>query len=164
MERDGATAQHVATSAPAEPERPEPPPPAAPQEASGPDARGAMDESLDKEFQFASLEGSEVVDEDVGRVIDFEESKVEQKEDSPDGQFIVNPFQSEEVESEEQDSVEEPPRAPAAASPPPQPQPSAGQDDDSVTVTVPVYLKRSQMRKTVPIKIELEILLGDEDS
>jgi signal recognition particle receptor subunit beta len=154
----------AATSAPPKPEparraaRPQP-------LETGPDTERRLEESPDKEFQFAPLESSQDVDEDVGRVIDFEETPVEEAADSQNGEFIVDPFRSKKAEPEQPEFEETPSLPPATASPPAaQPPPLPSHDDDSVTVTVPVYLKRSQLRKTVAIKIELEIQVGDEEA
>jgi len=151
-------------SVPSEPEKTETLPQTPPEDAKA-GTEKKMDDSLDKEFQFASLESSRDVDEDVGRVIDFEDTQVEEPADSQEGEFIVDPFQSKTAETEPPEPEEAISPPPATASPPPpQPSPVAGQDDEPITVTVPVCLKRSQMRKTVPIRIELEIQVDDEGS
>jgi hypothetical protein len=176
----------------------------------------ATDDSLDKEFQFASLEGGGSDDKDVGRTIEFEDTQSLEKSDQPDGEFIVNPFQSSKAKKKKpappptpSESAPEPrgesvrvatqkPPPPAAASPPKPPPPAAASPpkppsppaaasppkppsppaaapppkpssepiatDDAVTVTVPVFLSKSQTRKTVPIKVELEIHLTDEEA
>jgi signal recognition particle receptor subunit beta len=155
----------VATSAPPAPPKTAPAATQSPPMETGPDSKRKAADTPDKEFQFASLERSQEVDEDVGRVIDFEETLVEEDADSKNGEFIVDPFQSKKTESEEPESGETPSPPPVTASPPSAPpSPAASQDYDSVTVTVPVYLKRSQLRKTVPIKIDLEIQFENEES
>ena len=163
----GPDTPRVVTSAPSKPGKIETAPPMAqtPLGEANAGTEKKMDDSLDKEFQFASLESSREVDEDVGRVIDFDDTPVELPTDSQGGEFIVDPFQSKTAETEEPEPKEATSPPPRTASPPPgHPSPVASQDDEPVTVTVPVYLKRSQMRKTVPIKIELEIQVGDEEA
>jgi signal recognition particle receptor subunit beta len=120
------------------------------------------DDSVDKDFQFASLEGAEEMDEAVGRVVDFEDTEVEESDDSRGGDFIVDPFQKKAAEPELRKDVPSAPR-PASTPPPAPPSPTPEQDATPVTVTVPVYIRRSQMHKTVPIRIELEIQVGDEE-
>jgi signal recognition particle receptor subunit beta len=206
----------------------QPPPPVAASRPSAPDAspeekgtpatdRDPADRSLDREFEFASLESKSRDDEDVGRVIDFEDTQSLEKTEQPDGEFIVNPFQSSKLATKTQKPPPPPPVAskpipkrtaaeptreptpepspeptaapapeptarptpePTAASAPeptaaPAPEPTArptpepiqhpAPADDTVTITVPVFLTKSQMRKTVPIKVELEIQVGDEE-
>jgi len=165
----------------------------APQISPRPDSES--DEPMDRDFQFASLEKPSDAEGDVGRIIDFEETQTSEEPDQPDGEFIVDPFQtgkaSKPKKVDKRDTPPSPPAEPVPASPSlrgprpaepvpasplsppsppaepvtpsPSPPPLDDREDDSVTVTVPVSLKRSQIRKTVPIKIELEIEIGDEE-
>lgn len=127
---------------------------------------GESDESMDRDFQFAALEKASDAEGDVGRVIDFEETQTSEEPAPPDGEFIVDPFHTGKASKAKKTKKKDPPPPPLAepVPPPPLSPPLDDLEDDSVTVTVPVYLKRSQMRKTVPIKIELEIEIDDEEA
>ncbi len=162
-------------------ERAEPRPPmreSAPLETQVPDGRAheGQEESGDEAFRFVSLE-SGPVDEHVGRVIDLEiepEDEAGQVEGgASSGLFITDPCRSgaqgeddavetstpasrtaavtlkEEVVTLKEEAVTLKERAPGAG--------------DECVITVPVLLKRSQTRKTIPIKLRLEVQFAEDE-
>jgi len=152
--------RRAAAPARQEPAKPAPRRPVSPPRSSH---VGSTDESLDEEFQFAALEEENMQDDDIGRVIDFDNTQTLERtpDEESNGEFIVDPFHTGKGEGA-------PPKRPAA--PPPSPPadrgthaaPSIGTQDE-VAITVPVVLTRSQMRKTIPVKVTLEIQWVDEE-
>jgi signal recognition particle receptor subunit beta len=99
------------------------------------------------------------IDETVGRVIDLEDTESSPAEETADGEFVLDPFQSSERKeaAPAKTARPKPPLAPRAAPPPPP------VDGDEVCVSVPVVITRSQMKKNIPLKISLEIQVVDEE-
>jgi signal recognition particle receptor subunit beta len=133
-----------------------------------PDARK---EPEDDAFRFESLEEGRI-DDDVGRVIDLEDTPNEPIPPStppePAGEFITNPWTTtgqRRVEATE-NRLESFTRGVDVAADEPVAKPPDRQEPDSedeCVITVPVLLTRSQIRKTIPIKLALEIQVVDDD-
>lgn len=137
--------------------------------------------SQDDDFNFVSIDSDPVDDEDVGRVIDFEDTKKRGSQETAAGDFIVDPFNASE-KAEAKDNAKAgpttPPKAPPKAPPntphrplgasAPRSAPTAPSkvaapvSTDEVVVKVPVRVSRSQLRETTPIRVELEIQIDDD--
>lgn len=118
-------------------------------------------DSDDGSFKFASLEAKQM-DETVGQVLDLDEKEngetVDTKPEAKDDDFITDPCRSdtekEEIEnisgmiSKTEDVILD--------------EQSASLDDECM-ITVPVLLSRTQIRKTIPIKLRLEVQIIDDD-
>ena len=104
-----------------------------------------------------------------GRVIDLEDTETHEK--PADGEFVLDPFQSSEKKEAEAAPRPKAPPPPAAAAPPPAaaaapPPPAAAPppaEDDGITITIPVIITRSQAKKSIPLKINLDIQVVDEE-
>lgn len=111
-------------------------------------------------FRFLALDGAPI-DESVGRVLDLE-----QDSDSPaapagrpkgDLGFITDPCRAEERAENEDLSGSISTMEDVSLSDP------APRGEDECVITVPVTLTRSQTRKTIPIKLRLEVqIVGDD--
>jgi hypothetical protein len=147
-------------------------------ERQAPDERSQEkpDDSGDEAFRFVSLEGGPV-DEHVGRVVDLEiesdEHAGQQEGEASSGLFITDPCRS--GTEGDDDAVGTP--APATRSE------AVTLRDQTVTlkeeavtlkeratgagdeciITVPVLLRRSQTRKTIPIKLRLEVQFAEDE-
>ncbi len=153
----------------AETARPAPPPP--PKRKAASEKRSSARRTKAKA---PAQEGKmDEIDETVGRVIDLDDTESSPTEKAVDGEFVLDPFQSSERKEAESAKAARPkpppaPRAaplpPRAAPPPPRaaPPPPSG-DGDEVCVSVPVVITRSQMKKSIPLKINLEIQVVDEE-
>jgi signal recognition particle receptor subunit beta len=139
-------------------------------------ARPASDESLDRELQFVAPAQTSTAAPDIGRVVEFEDIPPQKASQAADNDFIVRPFQSSMSDGKKEPvaapvnppspavSTPLPPMAPAAAAPVAPVAPPREEPEDGVTLTVPVVLTRSQMHKNVPIRIELEIQVDEDES
>lgn len=146
----------------------------------------------DREFKFAQMEKGHQ-DADVGRVIDFDEKPPAPDDAPSDSDFVRNPFdqgdqppgaqkkaprmpvpdpkpKAAKPETAYHPSADpppkapKPPRAPVKAAPkPPLPPPPPQAEPDAVTISVPVILTRSQIGDRIPITIELDIQVADDD-
>ena len=109
------------------------------------------------------------IDETAGRVIDLEDTETHEK--PADGEFVLDPFQSSQKKEAEAAPRPKAPPPPAAAAPPPAaaaPPPAAAAapppaEDDGITITIPVIITRSQVKKSIPLKINLDIQVVDEE-
>lgn len=157
---DGARSSRVAAM-PSAPSRKRPTPPPAP-------AAARPKDSPDTDFEFPPPPDVAPTDDDVGRVIDFDEEAPPRDTSPPrDGEFIVDPFHAGKSPKPEKPTppprieAVEPTQDVALAPPPPPPPPPV---EDATTIRIPVFLKRSQMRKSIPIKVELDIQIDDEEA
>lgn len=138
--------------------------------ASAPRAtKDAGDASLDRDLQFAVPRETSTAAPDVGRVVDFEDIPRQETGREPESEFIVDPFHSNRPSARKAPPPVTPPLAPSVSTPlpaapavtaPPAPEPV----DAAVTLTVPVLISRSQIGKVIPIRIELEIQVDDEEA
>lgn len=106
----------------------------------------------------AQEEKMDEMDETVGRVINLEDTETPGDEKTSKGEFVLDPFHS----SNPKKAKAAPPAA-APAGPVSPPAPPLPEDDDEVCITVPVVVRRSQMRKTIPVKLSLEIQVVDDE-
>jgi len=120
-------------------------------------------ESDDRTFGFVSLEAP-ALDENVGRVIDLEQTNGGDAEHSDramsKGLFLTDPLHSEEPPAHESDAL---PKAGSRTETVALEEQSLPVEDECV-ITVPVLLKRSQIRKTVPVRLRLEVQVVDDHS
>jgi signal recognition particle receptor subunit beta len=111
-------------------------------------------------FRFASLEAAPI-DENVGRVIDLEADSGEGAERGqihhPEREFITDPCRA-----SEQDDGDDISSSISALDGVSLGEPAA-QTDEECVITVPVLLSKSQTRKTIPIKLRLEVHVVDDD-
>ena len=100
------------------------------------------------------------MDDNVGEVVDLEENEsVDQAtQESAETDFITDPCQSAAAVNETED-IEEIISSPEDVTLSDR---SASMDDECV-ITVPVLLSRTQIRKTIPIKLRLEVQIIDDD-
>ncbi len=138
--------------------------------ASAPRAtKDAGDASLDRDLQFAVPRETSTAAPDVGRVVDFEDIPRQEPGREPESEFIVDPFHSNRPSTRKAPPAATPPPAAPVSTPlpaapavtaPPAPDPV----DAAVTLTVPVLISRSQIGKVIPVRIELEIQVDDEEA
>jgi signal recognition particle receptor subunit beta len=126
-------------------------------------------ESGDDAFRFASLEAGPV-DEHVGRVIDLERraaSEAGQSEgDASSGLFITDPCRSSgqsEVDAGDLGSSISKIEALTLKDETVTTREEASGAGEECVITVPVLLERSQIRKTIPIKLRLEVQFVDDE-
>lgn len=121
-----------------------------------PAAQGGADSA----FRFASLEAA-AIDESVGRVLDLEPDSrgKEPPDDNGRGErdFITDPCRATAADVSEEVS-----RAVPAAGGVTLTERSTPVEDECV-ITVPVLLSRSQTRKTIPIKLRLEVQIVNDE-
>ena len=100
-------------------------------------------------------------DDDIGRVIDFDDTQPLERtpDERSSGEFIVDPFHS----GTNEGGAHGRPVAPTPAPDPGARSAAPLSSQDEVSITVPVVLTRSQMRKTIPVKVTLEIQWVDEE-
>ena len=115
----------------------------------------------DRPFRFASLEGPPL-DENVGRVIDLDQGNGNDVDHSDRGMsrglFLTDPLHSDEQTAHEPDEL---PRTNSKTDAVALEEQSPSAPDEYV-ITVPVVLKRNQVRKTVPVKLRLEVQVIDD--
>jgi signal recognition particle receptor subunit beta len=154
----------AAVEAPITPRRPA----AAPQRsgwAQRDDDADRLREREDDTLRFESLEVAPI-DDAVGRVVDLGRDASQESEqtdsNSSVGLFLTDPFGGSAEQTEKEPKAASAPRMGSRAEEPPfrQAPPSAG---DECVITVPVLISRSQIRKTIPIKLRLEVQVVDED-
>lgn len=152
-------------------------------------ARGGSDESLDRQLQFAAPPAAATPD--MGRVVDFKDIPPQKRTGEPENDFIVDPFNSSGSAEKKSSSAavasppvastplpaapalsvpqapappSVPPMTPMAPAPPVRPaRPAPEETEFAVTLTVPVVLTRSQMSQNVPIRIDLEIQVDEDE-
>lgn len=113
-------------------------------------------------FRFASLEKA-AIDESAGRMIDLEDeasgAAVATEDPATAGEFITDPCRLatavEEPVDEISDSIKVQDDVTLREEQPP--------TEDECIITVPVLLSTAQIRKTIPIKLRLEVQIIDED-
>ena len=115
------------------------------------------------------------INETVGRVIDLEDTDSSPPEESVDGEFVLDPFQSSKKTGSPKAAPPKPPPAPRVSPPaPPLPPREASpplradssppsEDSHEVCVSVPVVITRSQMKKSIPLKINLKIQVVEDE-
>jgi signal recognition particle receptor subunit beta len=113
-----------------------------------------------KPFRFVALDATSI-DESVGRVVDLErdsDEEVQRAEQSGGGfGFITDPCRVDSrAESEDLAGSISPVEEVSLSE-------RAPQEEDECVITVPVTLSRSQTRKTIPIKLRLDVqIVGDD--
>ncbi|UCH84042.1 MAG: hypothetical protein JSW50_16710 [Candidatus Latescibacterota bacterium] len=121
----------------------------------------------DDTFRFESLEETHM-DQQIGRVIDLDDKPADRTEMPVDpgasGDFITDPCttadQSEITKEQDPSDVIAKDKDVMLSQRPDVPMRST---EDECVITVPVLLTRSQIRKTIPIKLTLEIQIVDDD-
>ncbi len=118
-------------------------------------------DSEDETFKFASLEAKKM-DETVGPVLDLDEKDNEEKVDTKplakEDEFITDPCRSDAVNNEIENITEMISNTEDVTL-----DEQSAMLDDECTITVPVLLSRTQIRKTIPIKLRLEVQIIDDD-
>jgi signal recognition particle receptor subunit beta len=126
------------------------------------DAGGARRSGTDDDtLRFESLEVAPI-DEKVGRVVDLGKEPApgfDRAESPPSGLFITEAFRATETADEYKNGLS---RSIARPEPVSLRNAAPGAGDECV-ITVPVLITRSQVRKTIPIKLRLEVQVVDDD-
>jgi hypothetical protein len=122
----------------------------------------AESEAKSEAFRFVSLEVPPM-DESVGRVIDLD-GGTGNDADQPDrgvskGLFLTDPLRSEREAKDDSDDLSKTISTMEAVTLRERSRPM----EDECVITVPVLLTRSQARKTIPIKLRLEVQVVDDD-
>jgi len=166
LEPSGAAlprAQHRA--APPEPARPTREPAVTagrPGRTSGEAEVATRREPKDETLRFESLEIAPI-DDNVGRVVDLGRDTADDSDraggTSSVGLFITDPFRAAEAADEYKNGLSRSISRPEAVSL----RAEAPVTGDECVITVPVLITRSQIRKTIPIKLRLEVQVVDDD-
>jgi hypothetical protein len=135
---------------------------AAPPRSEEPQSRENEAEPDDRAFRFVSLETPQL-DESSGRVIDLEQTNgndADHADRGPSkGLFLTDPLRSEEQTAHEAEELPKPGSNTGTVTLE-EPTPPA---EDECVITVPVVLTRSQVRKTIPVKLRLDVRVVDDD-
>ncbi len=128
---------------------------------------------------------TQIIDSEVGNVIDFDSTSDTSQPPPADGEFITDPFQKKkkaEPKKAAKAKKEAPPKLPkppAAKKPAPKPAPKgpppppptpvassanagAATGSEAITITIPVVIKRSEIGTSVPIRVELEVEIVED--
>ncbi|UCG50904.1 MAG: GTPase domain-containing protein [Candidatus Latescibacterota bacterium] len=127
-----------------------------------PEVTETDEESEEGTFGFESLETGRM-DEKVGRLVDLEEKPDQRGPDlaprAPSGEFITDPWRSGETEPVREEELSEA----ISTTEDVDLQEKSPSNGDECIITVPVLVSRAQTRKTIPIKLALEIQVVDDD-
>lgn len=114
-------------------------------EAASPE-KTATPPAVDSPERFGFEDHPETVDDDLGRLIHLEEQGGTTDESLGDEEFIVDPFSRRRPpQPREVSPIQEEARA-----------------DEPVTISVPVVVSRSELKKAIPIRLEIEIEITED--
>ena len=152
-------------AAPPEPARPTCEPPVAVRRPERISAEAEVETRRDPEDETLRFESLEVapIDDKVGRVVDLGRDTAHDsgraEGPSPAGLFITDPFRATETADEYKNGLSRSISRPEAVSL----RSEAPATGDECVITVPVLITRCQIRKTIPIKLRLEVQVVDDD-
>ena len=126
---------------------------------------------------------AQIIDSEVGNVINFDSTSDTSQPPPASGEFITDPFQKKKKAEPKKatkakkepppklpksPAVKKPAPKPAAKAPPPPPPVAlsanvgAAADTNAIVITIPVVIKRSEIGTSVPIRVELEVEIVED--